>query len=90
MARRFPRGTRITISCSGGGCPFKTFRRTVRRANENLHGPFGNACCAHGARRGPDHAREPDRAPAAFPLRTPGQPTVGFLCLPPGGGTRDC
>ena len=54
-------------------------------------GPFGNAVlAAQRARRGADHAREPDRAAAALPLRTPGQPTVGFLCLPPGGGTRDC
>ena len=36
--------------CSGGGCPFKTFRRTVRRTNESLHGPFGNAVLRRTAR----------------------------------------
>ena len=50
MARRFPRGTADLVSCSGGGCPFKTFRRTVRRANQNLHGPFGNAVLRRTAR----------------------------------------
>lgn len=91
VARRFPRGTRITITCRGGGCPFKTFRRTVRRANENLHGPFGNAVLRRTARVEVRITRA-NRIGRLLRFRfgTPGQPTVGFLCLPPGGGTRDC
>ncbi len=50
VARRFPRGTRISVSCSGGGCPFKTFRRTVRRTNQSLHAPFGDAVLRRNAR----------------------------------------
>ena len=91
MARRFPRDTRITVSCSGGGCPFRSFRRTVRRANENLHGPFGNAVLRRGARVDVriTRANRIGRL-LRFRIGTPGQPTVAFLCLPPGGGTRDC
>ena len=91
VARRFPRGTRISVSCSGGGCPFKTFRRTVRRANQSLHAPVRRrGAAAQRARRRADHAREPHRAAAALPLRHARPADVGFLCLPPGGGTRDC
>ena len=91
VARRFPRDTRITVSCSGGGCPFRSFRRTVRRANENLHGPFGNAVLRRGARVDVriTRANRIGRL-LRFRIGTPGQPTVAFLCLPPGGGTRDC
>ena len=91
VARRFPRGTRITITCAGGGCPFKTFRRTVRRTNENLHGPFSNAVLRRTARVEVriTRANRIGRL-LRFRFATAGQPTVGFLCLPPGGGTRDC
>jgi hypothetical protein len=91
VARRFPRGTRISMTCSGSGCPFKTFRRTVRRSNENLHGPFGNAVLARSARVEVRITRT-NRIGRLLRFRfaTAGEPTVGFLCLPPGGGTRDC
>ena len=91
VARRFPRGTRISVSCSGGGCPFKSFRRTVRRANENLHGPFGERVIGRSARIEVriTRANRIGRL-LRFRFATAGQPTVGFLCLPPGGGTRDC
>jgi hypothetical protein len=91
VARRFPRGTRITVSCSGGGCPFKTFRRTVRRTNQSLHAPFGDAVLRRNARVDVRITRE-NRIGRLLRFRfaTPGQPTVAFLCLPPGGGTRDC
>jgi hypothetical protein len=91
VARRFPRGTRITITCAGGGCPFKTFRRTVRRSNENLHRPFGNGVLGRTARVEVriTRANRIGRL-LRFRFATAGQPTVGFLCLPPGGGTRDC
>jgi hypothetical protein len=91
VARRFPRGTRISVSCSGGGCPFKTFRRTVRRTNQNLHAPFGNAVLRRNARVDVRITRDNRIGRLLrFRFRTPGQPTVAFLCLPPGGGTRDC
>ena len=79
------------MRCSGGGCPFRSFRRTVRRANENLHGPFGRAVLRRGARVDVriTRANRIGRL-LRFRVGTPGQPTVAFLCLPPGGGTRDC
>ena len=63
----------------------------MRRANENLHGRSG----ARVIRRG---ARLDVRVTSAsrigrllrFRFTKPGEPTVDFLCLPPGGGTRDC
>jgi Ca2+-binding RTX toxin-like protein len=91
VARRFPRGTRISVRCSGGGCPFKSFRRTVRRRNQSLHGPFGNAVLRRNARVDVRITRENRIGRLLrFRFRAPGQPTVAFLCLPPGGGTRDC
>ena len=91
VARRFPRGTRISVSCSGGGCPFKTFRRTVRRTNQSLHAPFGDAVLRRNARVDVRITRD-NRIGRLLRFRfgKPGQPTVAFLCLPPGGGTRDC
>jgi hypothetical protein len=91
VARRFPRGTRISVRCAGGGCPFKSFRRTVRRRNQSLHGPFGNAVLRRNARVDVriTRANRIGRL-LRFRFRTPGEPTVAFLCLPPGGGTRDC
>jgi hypothetical protein len=91
VARRFPRGTRISVSCSGGGCPFKTFRRTVRRTNQSLHAPFGDAVLRRNARVDVRITRTNRIGRLLrFRFRTPGQPTAAFLCLPPGGGTRDC
>ena len=82
LVARSSRAARIEIRCTGGGCPFKTFRRTVRRTNENLHGPFGNARApARRAPGGPDHERQPDRPAAALPLRDAG-PADGRLPVP--------
>ena len=79
------------MSCSGGGCPFRTFRRTVRRTNQNLHDPFGNAVLRRNARVDVRITRDNRIGRLLrFRFRKPGQPTVAFLCLPPGGGTRDC
>ena len=88
LARR--RGSRSR--CSGGGCPFKTFRRTVRRSQrEPARRRSATRCCgAARASRCGSRARTGSGGCCASASRTPGQPTVGFLCLPPGGGTRDC
>ena len=88
VARRFPRGTRITVSCSGGGCPFKTFRRTVRRTNQSLHAPFGDAVLRRNARVDVRITRdEPDRAAAALPLRArpASRPSPSCACRPAAG-----
>lgn len=91
VARRFPRGTVVTVSCRGGGCPFGSFRRTIRRANENLHTRFGDAVLARNTRVDVRITRE-NRVGRLlrFRMGTPGQPTVAFQCLPPGGRARDC
>ena len=91
VARRFPRGATLTMSCSGRGCPFRSFRRTIRRQNENLHAPFGRKVLRRGARIDVRVTRA-NRIGRLLRYRmgTPGEPSVDFLCLPPGGGTRDC
>ena len=90
VARGFPRGTAVELRCSGGGCPSKTVRRTVRRTNENLHGPFGNRVLRRGARvevRITSANRSAGCCASGSARRAA---AVDFLCLPPGGGTRDC
>jgi hypothetical protein len=91
VARKFPRGTKLDLRCSGRGCPFKKVVRTVDAANENLHGPFGNRVLRRGARVEVriTSANRIGRL-LRFRIGTPGEPAVDFLCLPPGGGTRDC
>jgi hypothetical protein len=91
VARGFPRGTTIQLRCTGGGCPSKTTTRTVRRDNENLHGLLGDRVLRRGARVEVRITRE-NRVGRLlrFRIGTAGQPAVDFLCLPPGGGTRDC
>ncbi len=91
VARKFPRGTTIEIRCEGRSCPFARFRRTIRRANENLHGPFGRRVLARNVRIDVrvTRANRVGRL-SRFRFSTPGEPSVAFQCLPPGGGTRDC
>jgi hypothetical protein len=91
VARKFPRGTSVELRCTGRGCPFKKVERTVRGGTLNLHGPFGNSVLRRGARVEVriTRANRIGRL-LRFRIGTPGQPAVDFLCLPPGGGTRDC
>lgn len=91
VARRFPRGTSIRVTCRGGGCPFRSFRRTVGRGSVNLGRRFGKAALARGTRVDVriTRANRVGRL-LRFRMRVPGQPTVDFKCLPPGGGTQDC
>jgi hypothetical protein len=92
-AREFPRGTRIVMRCSGGGCPFRTVRRRVDTGRPiNLHRFLGDA----GLRRGARVTLEFTRAGRIgrvlkFRMRaTPGVPSVSLQCRPPGQRVRDC
>jgi hypothetical protein len=91
VARRFLRGAKIEVRCSGRGCPSKRFRRTVRRSTENLHAALGDRVIGRGARL---EVRVTSASRIGRLLRfrfsKPGEPAVDFQCLPPGGGTRDC
>ena len=91
VARRFLRGATIEVRCTGRGCPSRTFRRTVRRSSENLHAALGDRVLRRGARL---EVRVTSASRIGRLLRfrfsKPGEPAVDFLCLPPGGGTRDC
>ena len=92
QARDLPRGTKIRMTCSGGGCPFKTVSRTVKRRPLNLHGPFGNARLARGARVEVRLTRS-GRIGRVLRYRmtsTAGAPSLDILCRPPGGRTRAC
>jgi hypothetical protein len=92
-ARELPRGTRIQLTCSGGGCPFrKVTRRVSKRRPVSLHRAFGNARLARGARVELRLSR-PGRIGRVLRYRmtaTPGVPSVDLLCRPPGGRTRSC
>lgn len=91
VARRFPRGTAIQITCTGSGCPFRSARRTVGRGSVNLHRVVGNRPLRRRVRIElrftlADHIGRVLR----FRMGSPGLPDADFLCRPPGGGTRDC
>lgn len=91
-ARKFPRGTRIQVRCTGRGCPFRRVVRRVRtRRAVKLHRFFG----ARGLRRGVRVEVRLTRngrigRVLRFRIGAPGTPRVAFLCLPPGGKVRDC
>jgi Putative metal-binding motif len=92
-ARELPRGTRIKMKCSGAGCPFRTITRRVRNKRPvNLHKPFGNAGLGRGARveLSLTRAGRIGRVLRYRMTATPGVPSVGLLCRPPGGRTRAC
>ncbi|HEY6887441.1 MAG TPA: putative metal-binding motif-containing protein [Solirubrobacter sp.] len=91
VAKKFLKGATIEVRCTGGGCPAKTFKRTVRRASENLHAALGSRVLRRGARV---EVRVTSASRIGrlvrFRFSKAGEPDVDFLCLPPGGGTRDC
>ena len=91
VARKFLKGARIEVRCTGPGCPSGTLTRTVRRANENLQSALGSRVLRRGARLDVrvTSASRIGRL-LRFRFSKPGEPDVDFLCLPPGGGTRDC
>jgi hypothetical protein len=90
-AKKFLKGATIEVRCSGRGCPSKTSKRTVHGANENLHSVLGSRVLRRGARL---EVRVTSASRIGrlvrFRFSRAGEPEVDFLCLQPGGGTRDC
>jgi hypothetical protein len=92
-AKNFPKRTKISVRCTGRGCPFKTRTRTVKRSRQtiNLHRLLGNARLARGARVEVTFTRSGRIGRVLrYRMGSPGVPTVGFLCRPPGAKARDC
>jgi hypothetical protein len=92
-AKDFPRGTRIELRCSGGGCPSRTMTRTVRRSRStlNLHSFLGNRRLRRGARVELRFTRAGRIGRVhRFRMARPGVPSVDFRCRPPRGRIRDC
>ena len=91
-ARDFPRGTRIELSCKGGGCPFRRVeRRVTSRRAVKLNGAFRNRTLARGATVEVRLTRSARIGRVLrFKMGAPGTPSVEFKCLPPGGRLRDC
>ena len=92
-AKDFPKGTRIELRCAGGGCPFQKVTRRVTHGGRtiNLHRPLGNRALRRGARVELRLTRSGRIGRVLrFRIGTPGQPSVDFLCKPPGRRVRDC
>ena len=82
VARRFPRGTRITITLRRRRLPVQDVPADrPAHQREPARAVRQRGAAPDGARRGPDHAREPDRAAAALPLRDAG-PADGRVPVP--------
>ena len=92
-ASRFPRGTRIQVTCSGSGCAFrKAVRKVTSRRAVKLSGLFGDRSLGRGARVEVrlTHAGRIGRVLRFRITATPGVPSVAFRCKPPGQRVRDC
>ncbi len=91
-ARELPSGTRVELTCSGPGCPFRRVVRRVRGGRPvNLHRAFGNRALGRGARVEVRLSRSGRIGRVLrFRIGAPGTPSVDFKCLPPGGRVRDC
>ena len=92
-AKNFPRGTRIAMRCSGRGCPFKKVNKRVTRSRQtiNLHRSLGRHALARGARVDLEFTRAGRIGRVLrYKIGSPGVPSVGFQCRPPGAKTRDC
>jgi hypothetical protein len=92
-AKNFPRGTRIELRCSGGGCPFRRVKRRVSRSRQtiNLHRALGRARLARGARVELRFTRAGRIGRVLrYRMRDPGQPRIDYLCRPPDQGNVDC
>src|SRR5262249_36008550 len=91
VAKKFLKGAVVEVRCSGGGCPSRTFRRTVSRSSENLQRALGTRVLRRGARvEGRVAGASRIGRLLRFRFSKAGEPDVEFQCLPPGGGTRDC
>jgi Ca2+-binding RTX toxin-like protein len=92
-ARDFPKGTRIVMTCSGTGCPFRKVSRKVRNKRPvKLHGSFGSAGLGRGAKveLRLTRAGRIGRVLRYRMTATPGVPSVEVLCRAPRGRTRAC
>jgi hypothetical protein len=93
-AKGFAKGTRVELRCSGPGCPFRKVTRRVTRGGRtvNLHRPFANRALRRGARveLRLTHAGRIGRVLRFRIGSTAGEPSVDFLCQPPGQRIRDC
>ncbi len=92
-AREFPSGTRMRLSCSGRGCPFRRVNRRIRnRGRVDLHRFLGDAALSRGASVELRFTRA-GRIGRVLRFRIgaeAGVPGVRFLCAPPGQRARDC
>ena len=94
-AKDFPKGTRIELRCSGRGCPFRKVTRRVtrgRRDGEPAPRPSATAPSRRGARVELRLTRS-GRIGRVLRFRigsAAGEPSVDFLCQPPGKRIRDC
>ena len=87
------RRTRLTLRCSGGGCPRTAMSRRVgRRRTLNVHGFLGSRSLRPGARLDMQFAlpRHMGRVLRFRIGSTAGQPTVAYFCRPPGHRARPC
>jgi hypothetical protein len=88
-----PRGTKIDLRCSGGGCRFRRVVRQVKNSRPvKLHRFFGTRALARGARveLRLTRAGRIGRVLSFKMTSTPGVPNVDFRCKPPGRRIRDC
>ena len=93
-AKDFPKGTRIEMRCTGPRCPFRKVTRRVRRSRGtvNLHRALGNRALGRGARVELRFERA-GRIGRVLRYRigsAAGEPSVDFLCRPPGQKIRNC
>jgi hypothetical protein len=93
VAKQFPKGAAISVSCRGGGCFKGTKRRTVRSRTKpvNLHSILGSRVLRRGAKvtlRITMSGRT--GRVLRFRIGSPGLPDVDFRCQDPGGKEKDC
>jgi Putative metal-binding motif len=92
-ATGFPKGTRIRMQCSGGGCAIGDVRRRVRSRRQaiRLHGVLGNRALRPGARLQLTFTRSGHVGRVLrYRMRSGALPDVDFMCKRPGRKARDC
>ena len=94
VARGFPPGTEMTLTCRGSKtCPKGTVRRTVGASGRrvNLHLILGKRMFPKSARIELSITRETRVGRVLrYSMGTPGLPDVQFLCRPPGDDAGPC
>ena len=93
VARKFPAGTTIEVSCRGRGCPAGVLTRTVRTRTRpvNLRPALGNRALASGARVELRFRRAQRIGRVLrYQMHARNLPTLEFLCEPPGGTAGPC